>query len=57
MPFEYDKRSPRRTIWWGRKESRDRTDASVGKPLNAVLPASTRMKPVTTVMRMKRIDP
>ena len=31
-----------------RKESRDRTEARVGKPLNAVFPASTRMKPVTT---------
>ncbi len=47
MPLEKASRSPRVCSWRGRKPSLARIEPHTGKPLNAVLAASTRMSPVT----------
>ena len=46
MPLENASRSPRVCSWRGRNRSCARIEPSTGKPLNAVLQASTRIRPV-----------
>ena len=47
IPLLNASRSPRVCNWRGRYPSRDRIEASTGKPLNAVFAASTRISAVT----------
>ncbi len=47
MPLENASRSPRVCSCRGRKRSWARIEPSTGNPLNAVLQASTRIRPVT----------
>ena len=51
MPLLYTSRSPRRENWRGRKPSWPRMEARIGKPLNAVLAASTRIAAVNAWTR------
>ena len=54
MPLEKASRSPRVCSWRGRYRSCDRIEPSTGKPLNAVLAASTR---ISAVMMMTKKNP
>ena len=51
IPLLKASRSPRVCSWRGRNPSLDKIDASTGKPLNAVLAASTRISAVTSDSR------
>ena len=53
MPLENTSRSPRRANWRGRKPSWPRIEARIGKPLNAVFAASTRIAAVNACTAKK----
>ena len=57
MPLLKTSRSPRRANCRGRYPSPPRIEARIGKPLNAVLAARTRIAAVNAWTRKNRIEP